>query len=238
MLHPKHPTADLSSNNGQFFTTRELFSEAFQIIRGQYLLYFVLCNALLMISVLSPLAVLIGPSLACIYKAIHERVTHGNANLRLLPFWFSNSLDAILAYLMMLASCFLFLVPTSFILYYVALNWDAILRESGLSEALLLALIVGVAPTLATVQITFCLPFLFTFPYLAQSDQGSVDAIKHSIQVTTSNIFVVLRVAATVIVLQLTATAILVIPGLMMVPINFAMVYRMHQRLATKATMA
>ena len=203
------------------------------MLRDQYPLFLVLCTSLIFIGVLSPLGALLGPSLACIHSALEEKQRAGKARLKNLPNWFSFSLDALLAYMMMLASSFLFLAPTSILIYYGLGNWEQLRTIIDLPDPILLTMVVMLVPTLATIQITFCIPFLFTFTSLTRSRVSAVNAIKLSIQTSTLNLSIILRVATLLMAIHVLASLAFIIPAALILPLHYAVIHQLHCKLTT-----
>ncbi|MGC6442643.1 MAG: hypothetical protein ACON4H_08255 [Rubripirellula sp.] len=210
---------------------RTLFAEAFSLVRDQYPLFLLLCSTLIFIGVLSPLGALLGPSLACIHTALDEKKRTGKANLKNISQWFSFSLDAILAYMMILAASFLFLAPTSLLVYNGLANWELLRNLVDLPDPVLLGMVAMLVPTVATIQITFCVPFLFTFTSMARSKVSAVNAIKLSIQTTTQNLAIVLKVAALLMLLHIIASIAFLLPAALLLPLHYAVIHQLHFRL-------
>lgn len=212
-------------------TLPSLFRDAWQLISNQYGLFLVLTFALILVAAVSPLGVFLGPILGLIFAALKEKKNDGRIRLANVPKWLVSAVDGLLAYMMQLASCFLFLAPSTLLLYYLGSNWQAITANLSVPGAALIATGLAVAPTITTIQITLCLPFLFTYCELAQGSNHAVDAIKKSIQITTQNPTVVFKVAATLLLIHVVATACLILPAILFLPLHFSVIYELHQKL-------
>ena len=187
-----------------------LFGDSIQLIRSQYGLFLILCFTLLLLGVLSPLGALLGPILSAIHTAITEKAETGKIRIRTAMRWFRFSAD-VLTYMMMLASCFLFLAPTSLIAYYAASNWDSI-SEKLITPPVIAAILIASIPSLAVIQLMLCVPFLFTFSILTRDQCSAVEAVAkhiadHQPSLKRPKIFIFL------IAVQIVGTILLVIPA-------------------------
>lgn len=210
-----------------------LFGDSIQLIRSQYGLFLILCFTLLLLGVLSPLGALLGPVLSAIHTAIAEKAETGKIRLRNAMSWFRFSADGLLTYMMMLASCFLFLAPTSLIAYYAASNWDSISENLPVTPPVIAAILIASIPSLAVIQLTLCVPFLFTFSILTRDQCSAVEAVKRSISLTTNHLSSVLRFSIFLIAVQIVGILLLVIPGILLLPVHFAMIHGLHRHLAS-----
>ena len=127
---------------------------------------------------------------------------------------------------MILAASFLFLAPTSLLVYYGLANWELLRDVVDLPDPILLGLVAMLVPTIATVQLTFCVPFLFTFSSMARSKVSAVNAIKLSIQTTTQNLATVLKVAALLMLLHIIASTAFLLPAALLLPLHYAVIIK------------
>lgn len=133
--------------------------------------------------------------------------------------------------MMMLASCFLFLAPTSLTAYYAAASWDSISENLPVTPPVIAAILIASIPSLAVIQLTLCVPFLFSFSILTREQCSAVEAIKRSISLTTHNLSTVLKFSIFLIAVQIVGILLFVIPGILLLPVHFAMIYRLHRHL-------
>ena len=98
-------------------------------------------------------------------------------------------------------------------------------------DPVLLGMVAMLVPTIATIQITFCVPFLFTFTSMARSKVSAVNAIKLSIQTTTQNLAIVLKVAALLMLLHIIASIAFLLPAALLLPLHYAVIHQLHFRL-------
>ena len=209
-----------------------LLRDSIQLIRSQYGLLLIVCFILLLLGVLSPLGALLGPILSAIHAAIAEKAETGKIHLRNATSWFRFSADGLLTYMMMLATCFLFLAPTSLITYHTASSWDSISDNLPFTPPVIATILIASIPSIAVIQLTLCVPFLFTFSILTREQCSAVEAIKRSISLTTNNLSRVVSFTIFLISVQIAGILLFVIPGILLLPVHFAMIHRLHCHLA------
>jgi uncharacterized membrane protein len=228
----------MSSSKNPLIPIRQLYREAYDLLKSQYLIFVALSYGLILISLFSPLAVLLGPSCAMIHAAIGQKQIKGQITLSDLPQCLPSSLDAFLAYMMLLASCFVFLVPTSLVIYYASSNWQSLTDQQTIPGELLLTVGLLIAPTLGVIQLSVCVPFLFTFCAIVQDNCNAVDAIKTSLTLITQNLSLVLRTSATLIAGHVVALMLFIIPAIFLLPLHFAALHLLYQKLAQSKAFA
>ena len=211
----------------------ELIREAIQLIRGQYARFVALSFALLFIAGVSPFGVLTGPAVVMLHVAIAEAKSRRTINLHRFYQWTQPALEGLLAYMMMLACCFLLLSPITLAIYLLNSDWENISQSLPFSKYAMVTFGAGIIPTVMTIQLTACLPFLFTFCEIIEGENHAIEAMKRSITLTTQNISLVVKFSAILITIHLVGIAFLVLPAVLFLPVHFAMIHVLYDKLSS-----
>ncbi|MDB4809661.1 hypothetical protein OAH34_00545 [bacterium] len=202
-----------------------LIKRAHALLAGQYRFFLAFCLTGILLGSIVPLGLLMGPTLTAIYCCLSDKEEKGAAGIQSIYRSFQHSADSLLAFMIMLASAFLFFVPTSLLLFRFGTDLYHAASATGFQPLTIVIAGCLLIPPIASLQMIACIPFLFTFPLIAKYNCTAVEAIKLSIQALLNNPTTVIAIAAFLLGSNLVAALLFYLPVILLIPINFSVIY-------------
>jgi uncharacterized membrane protein len=215
--------------------TLSLFRRTFELIRDQYWLFLGITLLAMLLGSAVPFGLIMGNVLVGVYACYSQRDRHGRAEFSTMFKGFENFLEPFLAFLIIFAVAMVVMLPMM-VAMFVLIVWPILQQASAagpnapptLPPGMTLT-IVTMYPLMIAANILITMPFLFTFPLMAERNLRAVEAVKLSIQGVLRNFWGVLWCLIVVTMISIAGALMCYFPLFLLMPLTFGVFFTLYR---------
>ena len=209
----------------------QLLQRGYDLIRGQYWLFFGLSIVAMLISSAVPFGIIMGPMLVGLYLCFLARERGDIVDFEKLFRGFDFFRESFIATLVIVAATFIVILPLMLVFAVVMLFLISPQQNAGNEPPpiLFLSVLLSFYALLLFVNVLIILPFLFTFQLIADRNVTGIDAVKLSFQGVRRNFFGVIGYMIVITIVSLVLTMMCCLPVLFFLPISFASLFVLYR---------
>jgi uncharacterized membrane protein len=212
-----------------------LFRRTLELIRGQYWLFLGITLLAMLLASAVPFGLIMGNVLVGVYACYSQRERRGRAEFSTMFKGFENFLEPFLAFLIIFAAAMVVMLPMMVAMF--AMIFIPIIQQAGaagpnappnLPPGVTMT-IVAMYPLMIAANILIAMPFLFTFPLMAERNLKAMDAVKQSIQGVLRNFWGVLWCLIVVTMISVVGALMCYVPLFLMMPLTFGVFFTLYR---------
>lgn len=206
----------------------EALSRGYQLLGDQYWSFFGVCLVGILIAVLVPMNILLGPILVGFYFCLIEREQGGQINFNTLFRGFERFLDSFIVTILMLVINLVLLLPLMIV--FLAITFASMNQRNEPSVGLFFSGLFVYIVLVLLVSIVSYLPFIFCFQLIADKKMAALDAIKLSARSTWFNLGPILAFTLVGAIISFVLAMMCYLPVLFFMPIWFSAGFVMYRQ--------